>query len=88
MDYMKCMKRIQKTIGDIKAGDGIKEPLWYVEMGEELRLISKELAKELQTEMKVEWNKVGYTQTFDEAPPMRLPFSCTSYYSLVRMDIA
>ena len=85
---MKCMKRIQKTIGDIKAGDGIKEPLWYVEMGEELRLISKELAKELQTEMKVEWNKVGYTQTFDEAPPMRLPFSCTSYYSLVRMDIA
>jgi hypothetical protein len=41
-------------------------------MEEELRLNSKELAKELQEEMGVSWKKGSYSQQFYEARPMRL----------------
>ena len=54
------MKRIESVLGTIKAADKVQENQWQEVVGRELNEISKDCAKELQTETGQIWNKDDY----------------------------
>lgn len=72
------MKRIQKVLGQVKAGDGIREDKactekkWFEVVIRELDKLSREYAHELRQETGACWNKGTYRLELEEAPPIRL----------------
>ncbi len=66
------MKRLENSLGKSKAPDGIQEGPWWNSVMSELNAISKECARELQSETNSIWNKGSYITGLDEAPPTRL----------------
>src|SRR3954453_15363792 len=72
MDYRNYVKRIEEKIGEIKAADRIQEDRWWNTVVKELNEISRDCAKELQSETRAMWNKGSYITGLDEAPPARL----------------
>jgi hypothetical protein len=66
------MKRIESVLGRIKAADKVQENQWQEVVGRELNEISKDCAKELQTETGQIWNKGDYKLGLDESPPTRI----------------
>jgi hypothetical protein len=66
------MKRIESVLGKIKAADEIQENQWQEVVGRELNEISKDCAKELQTETGQSCNKGDYELGLDEWPPTRI----------------
>jgi hypothetical protein len=71
INYTTYMTRIQAKIGESKAPDGIKEPLWADIVIPELNSISKDVANELQKEG-LSFRKSWGEQKLEEAPPTRL----------------
>ena len=72
MNYRIYMKRIESVLGRIKAADILQENQWQEVVGRELNEISKDCAKELQTETGQIWNKGDYKLGLDESPPTRI----------------
>src|SRR5437899_11872777 len=72
MDYRSYMKRIQIALEKIKAADKIQESPWQEVVVRELNEISKDCAKELQTETGQIGNKGDYQLGLDEWPPTRI----------------
>jgi len=66
------MKRIEETLGQIKAADGIQENAWLDTVMKGLSDISRDCATELQKEIGGVWDKRSYSQGLHEAPPTRL----------------
>jgi hypothetical protein len=67
MNYRIYMKRIESVLGD-----KVQENQWHEVVGRELNEISKDCAKELQTETGHIWNKDDYKLGLDESPPTRI----------------
>ena len=72
MDYRSYMKRIQSALDKIKATDEIQESPWQEVVVRELNEISKDCAKDLQTETGQISNKGDYQLGLDEWPPTRI----------------
>ena len=73
MEYIRYMIKIQEVLGKTKSPDKIHEEKWEEMVMRELSKISKDVAKELQNELNIKWNKGnGYLQELFEAPPTRL----------------
>ena len=72
MDYRSYMKKIQSALEKIKAADKIQESPWKEVVVRELNEISKDCAKELQTETGQIGNKGDYQLGLDEWPPTRI----------------
>jgi hypothetical protein len=72
MDYRSYMKKIESALGEIKAADKIQEDSWQDVVLRELNEISKNCAKELQTETGQVGNKGDYQLGLDEWPPTRI----------------
>jgi hypothetical protein len=72
MDYRPYMKRIESALETIKAADKIQESPWQEIVVKELNQISKDCAKELQTETGQTGNKGDYQLGLDEWPPTRI----------------
>jgi hypothetical protein len=72
MDYRSYMKRIQSALENIKAADKIQESPWQEIVVRELNEISRDCAKELQTEIGQIGNKGDYQLELDEWPPTRI----------------
>ena len=72
MDYRSYMRRIQFALEKIKAADKIQESPWQEVVVRELNEISKDYAKELQTETGQIGNKGDYQLGLDEWPPTRI----------------
>ena len=72
MDYRSYMKRIEFALGKIKAADKIQEIPWQEVVVKELNEISKDCAKELQTETGQIGNKGDCQLGLDEWPPTRI----------------
>lgn len=66
------MRRIQSVLEKIKAADKIQESPWQEVVVRELNEISKDCAKELQTETGQIGNKGDYQLGLDEWPPTRI----------------
>jgi hypothetical protein len=70
MNYRTYMNRIESVLGGrMKAADKVQENQWQEVVGRELNEISKDCAKELQTETGQIWNKGDYELGLDESPP-------------------
>ena len=72
MNYRCYMKRIESALGKIKAAEGVQENPWQEVVVRELNEISKDCAKELQTETGQICNKGDYQLGLDEWPPTRI----------------
>ena len=72
MNYRSYMRRIEEKLGEIRAADRIQEGPWLDVVMKERNEISRDCAKELQTETGARWDKVVYTLELHEAPPIRL----------------
>jgi hypothetical protein len=72
MDYRTYMKRIEFALDKIKATDEIQESPWQEVVVRELNEISKDCAKDLQTETGQISNKGDYQLELDEWPPTRI----------------
>ena len=72
MDYRSYIKRIQAALDKIKATDEIQESPWQEVVVRELNEISKDCAKDLQTETGQISNKGNYQLGLDEWPPTRI----------------
>ena len=72
MGYRPYMKRIESALETIKAADKIQESPWQEIVVKELNQISKDCAKELQTETGQTGNKGDYQLGLDEWPPTRI----------------
>jgi hypothetical protein len=66
------MKRIQSALEKIKAADKIQEDLWQEAVLTEINEISKECAKELQSETGQIADKGEYQLGLNEWPPTRI----------------
>jgi len=66
------MVEFEKILGESGSVDNIDEETWRLEVMGLLSNISKMLAKELQQELKIRWDKGSYLQELDQAPPTRI----------------
>jgi len=72
MNYRSYMKRIESALGNIKAADKAQEIPWQEVVVRELSEISRDCAKELQTETGQIGNKGDYQLGLDQSPPTRI----------------
>jgi hypothetical protein len=86
MDYRSYIKRIEFALAKIKAGEKIQEIPWQEVVVRELNEISKDCAKELQTETGQIGNKGDYQLGLDEWPPTRILSS--TFICMGRLDNA
>ncbi len=66
------MKRLQDALGESKAADRIEEEPWWNIVMKELNSISKDSARELQSETGEPYHKPNHDLPYEEAPPIRL----------------
>jgi hypothetical protein len=66
------MKRIESVLEKIKAADKVQENQWQDVVTRELNEISKDCAKEVQTETGQICKKGDYQLGLDECPPTRI----------------
>src|SRR5688572_27028999 len=71
-NYSTYMKRIQNSLGESKAPDGIQEELWWNIVMKELNVISKDYAKDLEKQTYILYKKSNRILAYEEAPPTRL----------------
>jgi hypothetical protein len=71
-NYRSYMKRLQNSLGESKAPDGIQEELWWSIVMKALNVISKDCAKELEKELGTPYQKPDRNLAYEEVPPMRL----------------
>ncbi|HYA82679.1 MAG TPA: hypothetical protein VEH06_04420 [Candidatus Bathyarchaeia archaeon] len=72
MNYRSYMKRIESALEKIKAADKVQEIPWQEIVVRELSEISKDCAKELQTETGQIGYKGDYQLGLDHWPPTRI----------------